>query len=910
MQNGRWAIALGMALLPALPALADGPDETTDTDTKVLKGELVDAATGERIIGASVYFKDDREHGTTTGLDGSFRLELNGEGRTLVCSCLGYNSREYVVTSTETTLSIPMDEMNTQLGEATVFAFNPGRTEAGARSMEKRAMNVINVMSAKAIELSPDLTVGNALGRMSGITLERSESGEGQYAILRGMDKRYNYTLVNGIKIPSPDNKNRYVPLDIFPAELLDRIEVHKSLTADLEGDGIGGAVNLVMKDAPDRRTLTVNASVGYSGLYFDRSFSSFETGGIQSKSPNELHGEDYRVSSADFTMKNLHMDRLKFVPDFTAGASYGDRFFDKKLGIMAALSFQNNHRGKSSDIYYEAGSSSYGETTYRDFSEQQTRLGAHLKLDYQLARHHKLTWYNGYIFFRNQQVRDAQAPLEEEVRLRLNKQGIFNSTLAGEHSLADERLELNWRAVYSKATNRTPDNTQINLTSSRSGLQTLSVDRAATRRWEHNSDEDKAGYADLTYHFEVPFGTLDVKGGGMYRDKQRSSFYNEYVFTAPDDNRSQVRGEDWTNFDELDLEAPRFGMLTDPLNYDASEKVGAAYLLGELTFGRWYFTAGLRAEHTNQGYYLKYPTEGARNEAYQKYWDFLPDFHAKYEVHENANLRFSYARAINRPSFFEIVPYNIINEDYKERGNPDLKHTVADNLDLRYEWFPHPSEQIMVGLFYKHIQNPIEYGMETSGQDTYYTPENFGTANNFGVEVDLTKYFNRFGVRLNYTYTHSSITTDKTIEVANTDPNNPATVITQTVRETRPLFGQAGHVFNLALLYKDTENGWDAQLAFNYTGQRLAIVSRFYENDSWEDGYPQLDASLEKRFGDSGFSLFAKANNLLNLPIIQFTKKNWRNENATEAERHKGGILERKERFGQSFLVGVRFKL
>ena len=910
MQHGRWALALGTALLTGFPAIADVPDGTTDTDTKFLKGEIVDAATGERIIGATVYFKDDRQHGTTTGLDGSFRLERTGKSLTLVCSCLGYSSREYTVSSTDAEISIPMDEMTTQLGEATVFAFNPGRTEAGARSMEKRAMNVVNVMSAKAIELSPDLTVGNALGRMSGITLERSESGEGQYAILRGMDKRYNYTLVNGIKIPSPDNKNRYVPLDIFPAELLDRIEVHKSLTADLEGDGIGGAVNLVMKDAPDRRTLTVNASAGYSSLYFDRSFASFETSGIRSKSPNELHGEDYRVSASDFTMKNLHTNSLKFVPDFTLGASYGDRFFNKKLGVMAALSFQNNHRGKSSDIYYEPGSSSYGETTYRDFSEQQTRLGAHLKLDYQLAKFHKLTWYNGYIFFRNQQVRDAQATDEEQIRLRLNKQGIFNSTLAGEHRLADEQLEVDWRAVYSKATNRTPDNTQINLTTSRSGLQTLSVDRAATRRWEHNSDEDWAAYADLTYHFDVPFGTLDVQGGGMYRDKKRSSFYNEYVFTAPDDNRSQVRGEDWTNFDELDLEPPRFGMLTDPLNYDASEKVGAAYVLGKLTFDRWYFTAGLRAEHTNQGYYLKHPTEGARNEAYQKYWDFLPDFHAKFEVHENANLRFSYARAINRPSFFEIVPYNIINEDYKERGNPDLKHTVADNLDLRYEWFPSPSEQIMVGLFYKHIKDPIEYGMETSGQDTYYTPENFGTANNFGVELDLTKYFNRFGVRLNYTYTHSSITTDKTIEVANTDPNSEATVVTKTVREKRPLFGQASHVFNVALLYKDTENGWDAQLAFNYTGQRLAIVSRFYKNDSWEDGYPQLDFSLEKRFGDSGFSLFAKANNLLNLPVVQFTKKNWRNENATQAERHKGGILERKERYGQSFLVGVRFKL
>ena len=107
------------------------------------------------------------------------------------------------------------------------------------------------MVSAKSMQLSPDLNVANVLQRVSGVTMERDNSGEAQYAILRGMDKRYNYTLVNGVKIPSPDNKNRYVPLNIFPSELLDRLEVTKSLTADMEGDAAGGAVNMVMKDAP-----------------------------------------------------------------------------------------------------------------------------------------------------------------------------------------------------------------------------------------------------------------------------------------------------------------------------------------------------------------------------------------------------------------------------------------------------------------------------------------------------------------------------------------------------------------------------------------------------------------------------------------------------------------------------------
>lgn len=227
----------------------DGPVST------IIKGKVIDAKSGELIIGARISLKGHKAISTVSGLDGSFTLNTNGQSGTLVYSVLGYKEGQYNMNGkvADTELVLQLEQQNVSLNEVVIMAHNPGRTEAGARSMERRAMNVMNVMSAKAIELSPDLTVANALGRISGITLERSASGEGQYAILRGMDKRYNYTLVNGVKIPSPDNKNRFVPLDIFPAEMLDRLEVSKSLTADLEGDGIGGAVNMVMKDAPDR---------------------------------------------------------------------------------------------------------------------------------------------------------------------------------------------------------------------------------------------------------------------------------------------------------------------------------------------------------------------------------------------------------------------------------------------------------------------------------------------------------------------------------------------------------------------------------------------------------------------------------------------------------------------------------
>ena len=226
----------------------------------MVKGLVKDAQTGEELMGATIYVKNQPAIGTTTGLDGTFILKnLPANQRvTLVCSYISYQPIELEVNAdVEEPILFALESAALGLEEVTVIASNPGRTEAGARGIERQAMNVVNVMSAKAIELSPDITVANVIQRMSGVTVERNSSGEGQYAILRGMDKRYNYTLINGVKIPSPDNKNRFVPLDIFPSEMLDRLEVTKSLTADQEGDGIGGAVNLIMKDAPTERQLT-----------------------------------------------------------------------------------------------------------------------------------------------------------------------------------------------------------------------------------------------------------------------------------------------------------------------------------------------------------------------------------------------------------------------------------------------------------------------------------------------------------------------------------------------------------------------------------------------------------------------------------------------------------------------------
>ncbi|HEY4785322.1 MAG TPA: TonB-dependent receptor, partial [Bacteroidales bacterium] len=187
-----------------------------------IKGRVIDSNTHETIIGATVLVENQKYYAVSDA-NGNYSIAGLAEGKyMLFVKSLGYitsYSQEIEVKNGQDVISydfyLKHDEVS--LSEVEVSGNASRTTDLSARNSERNADNIINVMSAKSIELSPDMTVANVIGRMSGVTIERDNTGDGQYAILRGMDKRFNYTMVNGVKIPSPDNKNRFVPLDIFP---------------------------------------------------------------------------------------------------------------------------------------------------------------------------------------------------------------------------------------------------------------------------------------------------------------------------------------------------------------------------------------------------------------------------------------------------------------------------------------------------------------------------------------------------------------------------------------------------------------------------------------------------------------------------------------------------------------------
>ena len=914
---------------------------STVASAHTLDGIVKDNRTGEPLIGSVIEVKELPSVKTTTGLDGSFTLhELPDKGRyTLVVRYISYKTREIPVeVSDKGIVNITLDEDSHELGEVVIKGHKEYHSDRSAIDMEKTAGNVLNVMSQQSIQLSPDVNMATVLQRVSGVTMERDASGEASYAILRGMDKRYNYTLVNGVKIPSPDDKNRYIPLNIFPSDLMDRLVVSKSLTADMEGDAAGGVVDMVMKDAPSHFQIQANAAVGTSDYFWKdgRDYLSSNRRDYTHKAPYEVNGANYKAMTSDFAGGPTQISSHSMpAPNFIGGLSIGNRFWNDRIGVMVAGSIQNIFRG--TERTYNSVKMASGEQAmyiyslqHRYYSIHDLTAGVHAKVDLQLENN-KFEWYNMYVRTNSKGVRYNNSinteyissdsyTQDDETRSLSQTQSIFATHLKGTHHLTKD-FTVDWAGIFSQAKSEDPDRVYLSLTNtvqsadgvdgslwsgSKNILKTLP--KNMERRFQHNTDKDWAGYINLAYNSQLGNDVNALwKAGAQYRRKERGNRYYSYNFT-PTDISQKLDGNAFDQFASIDWTCKTPYSQASQLNYDSKEHIGAAYIMTILK-NRWgELNAGLRAEHTNQIYTMLQKFRNMGQVGEQSYWDWLPSASLKWTPTKKMNVRLSYYRSINRPGFYEIVPYQIMGEEYQEKGNPNLKRALIDNVDLRWEWFPSATEQVLAGVFYKYLQDPIEQvfvaadGKLGSGADAYYMPDNLGNAKNYGFEIDVVKYIRHFGIKANYTYTHSTITTTKR------EYKEGSAEYKTGVTQTRPLVNQAPHTANLSLLYKDTNYGWNAQLAASYTGTKLALVSPFKDADQWDKAMFGLDFSMEKKF-PCGVSVFLKANNLLDAKRERYLKTVNQSNLEYEGQRSDKTIVG-TYKYGRTYLVGVRVKL
>ena len=895
--------------------------------SQTIKGKVTDAINGEPLVGATVTLegvkgvalvKLDGTYVFTKVKAGTYKINISYEGYKIGAA------KTVTVTENGTkTVDFSVESLANELSSVTVNTSASRDGDKGARRIEKMADPVLNILSAKTIQLLPDITVANALQRVSGVTIEKSGSGEARYPIIRGMEKRYINTLVNGIKIPSPDNKNRYIPLDLFPSELLERLEVSKSLTPSMEGDAIGGTINLVMKDAPSKMLLQANASIGYNVTFLDQKYSQFDASTISKLSPAEIKGASYQAVPQDFSVAHLNYTNKNAPVNSTFGLTVGNRFGkNKQFGFIFSGSTQNIFRGTTSNFFLPNAQPGldniplFSDLQLRKYSVQSKRTGLNGKLDFQINKNNKLSFINTFVRLDDYQTRivydtvTLNSVVDNWQRSQWQYQSIYNSTLQGIHKLTPD-FKIDWSLAYSIANNHIPDQSQF-IHQYAIVATSLTTDKLQSLNhiWQHNSDKDFSAYLNATEDTKLFGKAFELKVGGLFRNKNRDNFYNSYsltpvlnsvyttinaapyIFKTPADGTPSVTGN----------------------NYTFKENVSAGYAQGKWQLSKQLEAlGGVRVEYTNQHYETQLGADVAGKSGTITYTDVLPSLQFKYALDRKQNLRLAYYKALARPGFAEMIPDGPDGEFFKEIGNPyTLNHTLSDNLDLRYELYSGNADQVLLGVFYKNLQDPIEISAvkPKNINSLYLMPVNSPKATNYGFEAVVTKYFGVFGISANYTYTQSSITRDSML----LSYRNGSSSFLKFVSETRPLQGQSNHIGNVSLIYKDPKLGLDFQLALVYTGERISFVSPYVGLHYWQSPTTQLDLSFEKRIAKK-LTFYGKLNNLNNAPFELTLHQSYNSYLAAGGRTLSlqsdpdNKIVIQRDFYRASYLFGLRYK-
>ena len=892
-----------------------------------IKGKVEGRLSKEKMSGAFVSCTGSgHTYNTITDPDGEFTFrDLPMGSYEIKIDYVGFTSYQThvdILNNKKLELKIQLEEHGKNLSTVQVYGKISEEDEQGAIQKEKHSPNIVNVISAQAIEKSPDINAANVLQRMSGLTIQRNGGADEAYPIIRGLDPRYNNTLINGIKITSPDDKSRYVPLNIVPSDLLGSIEVSKTLTPEMEADAIGGTVNLIMKDAPDHETFKVLGSLGYSDIFFQRKFTSFSKNDIQQKSVIEKFGSSYIAQPDDFSRSNLDFTEVSPMPNSVFTIAYGNRYMKQKLGFIVAESFQNQYYGSNSVFNQAApnihanGAPTLSDYANRQYSTQQLNNGVTVHLDYSFNDRNKITLTNILLYTGIAQARltidtsilggnggrtvPGTGPVSTDYTSVTSKQLLENVKLDGKHILSNHFM-FDWTGVYSYAVKGVPfmvdlsDNTKIDTVhgdpQNQSAYQFVTTPQyfdQISRIWQHNQDIDMSGMANFSYRTALSDQkTLELRVGGLYRHKIRYNIQDEYDL-KPTTTASGIKQQFTDIYTTQWIVYNSSGTYDyDKNKYQVFENITAGYGEAKLSLPILDAVGGVRVEKTEQGFTLNTFYATGINGLNKSYTDILPSVDLKFKLNPITNLRVTYYKAIARPNYYDLVPGTQLSttSDTRTEGNPYLLHTTSNNYDIRYELYPRSDEQIFVGVFYKKLFNPIEFAY-VSGLD--YMPTNTAEATDNGIELAFTRYFGKyFGITGNYTYLNSSTTSVKSYY------DIPHNYVNTDTLEKRPLQGQTDHTLNVSLLYRNRNHNLFAELAFQYIGRSISVVYPIYGYDYYQQPQANLAFSAEKGLHNKHFTVFTKWNNLLN----------------TAFKNQINNILVSSEVTGFNFSFGVRYE-
>jgi outer membrane receptor protein involved in Fe transport len=882
--------ALGIAV-----ALLGAAGQLQAQGTGRIAGRVVSAATGSPVGSAQVVVT-----GTTlravADVGGRFTIANVPAGtQSVTATSLGFAAK--TVTGVEVAaggtaeLNISLAAEALALEGLTVTAASERGSVNRALDEQRTATGVVSSVTAEQISRSPDSDAAAAVQRVSGVTVQ-----EGRYVFVRGLGERYTTTSLNGARIPSPEPERKVVPLDLFPAGLLQTITTSKTFTPDQPGDFSGAQVNIRTREYPVRRTATLSLSGGFNAAATGQDVFAAPTAGLEVLALGE---RDRRIptmligggvpSTPQQVNEVVNSFRDAWSPTQRQGRPNGSAAltlggstpaFGQRLGYVASGTYSYSQEVRSDEV--RAYADPTGGTREIDRFEGMTGRegvlwGGVANLSTLLGSGSRISLNNTYNRTADNEAR-REFGLEENLGLPLRidrlayvERSVRSNQLTGEHEIGS-RNRLDWSVTSAGVTRYEPDRSEVVYAGGsdpQSGAQlpfALLVDpQAAVRTFGALSENSLEASANYRFQFGDVSREHSIRVGGLYRGIDRDSQNRSYSILTQSLDRTQreLAPEEIFGGRFSSGSTTPFSLL--PLNrggsYAADDRLLAGYAMLEYAPTDWLrLIGGARVERSELRVEAE-PTIGAPVVAEPGYTDVLPSLSANFQLSENQNLRLSASQTLSRPEYRELAPigYRDVIGGETVIGNADLRRTLIQNADLRWEWYPTMGEVLSLALFAKRFQDPIERVYLGTSGTRVVTFVNADQAQNYGVELearkelgDFTDVLRGFGVSANATLMRSDIDVDES------DPLQTGT--------NRRMVGQAPYVANVGLSYATEGEGVAATLLFNTIGDRIVGASEPPLPDVVEEARSSLDLSL--RFGlGRGLSGKFDARNLLDDP-------------------------------------------
>jgi TonB-dependent receptor len=651
---------------------------------------------------------------------------------------------------------------------------------------------------------------------------------------------------------------------------------------------------------------------------------------------------EETRVSAALGTVYTSLMEKNAPTGQLTFGTRFGD---EKDWGLIVSASGSDRKAG-SDNIEPEYDDGELAVLELRDYTIRRERYGVTADLDFQASTRSnyylRALWTN-YV---DTEIRRAKGnvvedgEIERATRDRMQESFINSVTFGGENTIGASWV-MDYHLMWNKSQEETPDQVTAgfiqedvefdpnvspdSIDPNNIQANPLNEDPAEfwfdelETEWKKAVEEDIVGALNFTKGFYRSAGFSGLwKFGAKARFKTKDQFYETYAWEAEDDLNLVPFLDDWVS------ETPFFGGIygaqlvpfqdpalmrdllasgmleeeklleEDLADFDATEDTLAAFGMGEFILGaRTSFLAGVRVENTETdytAYELLIDEEGdefvSPVTGDKKYTEWLPQFHLVYKTGDSSQLRAAITRSLARPNFEDIAPWRLLNlEDREiELGNPDLDVTTAWNADLMWEQYFEPIGIFSAGVFYKKLYDYV-FIYQTDeifdGEEVEVTqPRNGDTGDLTGFEIAFQNQFTNwsgfwggFGLFANYSYADSTAYY----------PDREATVLP----------GQSEHTGNIAITYE--KYGISTRLSYNFNGKNILEVGGDADEDVWVDDHAQLDFLFRVQVSRQ-FSIVLEAINITDEPYTTY-------EGAADR-------IIQQEYYGWWATLGVRFDL